>query len=255
MINPTDLSNGQFRASSRPLCFSTIPLPFSPEFRNIRHDAQLAASNFVSRPSNHRAPLQHRYKQAESTQSSSQEGHMRNRILMPALFAALALSAPARTWASQRDISDKGEERIVREVHHELVMLPFYGVFDNLAYKVEGATVTLLGQVTRPTLKSDAEAVVKKIEGVEQVNNQIEVLPLSTIDDRIRLAEYRAIYGKPPLDRYARMAIPPVHIIVKGGHVTLEGVIGTEMDKNVAVIRAKGVSGVFSVTDNLRVGP
>src|SRR5208282_2756129 len=101
------------------------------------------------------------------------------------------------------------------------------------------------GQVTRPTLKSDAEAAVKRIEGVEQVNNQIEVLPLSTMDDRIRLAEYRSVYGKAPLDRYARMAIPPVHIIVKGGHVTLEGVVGNQLDKNMAVIRAKGVPGVF----------
>jgi len=180
---------------------------------------------------------------------------MRNRLLIAPLFAALALSAPARTWAFQGGVSEKGVERIVREVHHELVMLPFFGVFDDLEYKVDGATVTLMGQVTRPTLKSDAESAVKRIEGVEQVINQIEVLPLSTMDDRIRLAEYRAIYGHPPLDRYARMAIPPVHILVKNGHVTLVGVVSNQMDKTTAEIRAKGVSGVFSVADNLTVGP
>jgi hyperosmotically inducible protein len=140
-----------------------------------------------------------------------------------------------------------------REVRHELITLPYYGVFDNLAFKVHGYTVTLMGQVTRPTLKSDAEAAVRRIEGVERVDNQIEVLPLSPADDRIRIAEYRAIYGQSALERYALQAIPPVHIIVKGGHVTLEGVVANEMDKNIANLRANSVPGVFSVTNNLRV--
>jgi hyperosmotically inducible periplasmic protein len=146
-----------------------------------------------------------------------------------------------------------GQDRIAREVRHELVMLPYYGVFDNLAYRVDGNTVTLLGQVTRPTLKSDAEHVVKDVEGVEKVNNQIEVLPLSPMDDRIRMAEYRAIYSAPGLDRYAMQAVPPIHIIVSNGKVTLEGVVANEADKNMANIRANGVSGVFSVNNNLRV--
>jgi len=146
-----------------------------------------------------------------------------------------------------------GQDRITREVRHELVMLPYYGVFDNLAYRVDGNTVTLLGQVTRPTLKSDAEHVVKDIEGVERVNNQIEVLPLSPMDDRIRLAEYRAIYSAPGLDRYAMQAVPPIHIIVSNGKVTLEGVVANQADKDMANVRANGVSGVFSVTNNLRV--
>jgi hyperosmotically inducible protein len=132
-------------------------------------------------------------------------------------------------------------------------MLPYYGVFDNLAYKVEGYTVTLIGQVTRPTLKSDAENVVKKIEGVEHVKNEIEVLPPSPGDDRIRRAEYRTIYGDTGLNRYALQAVPPIHIIVKNGNVALEGVVATEADKNVAGIRANGVSGVFAVVNNLRV--
>jgi hyperosmotically inducible protein len=146
-----------------------------------------------------------------------------------------------------------GQDRISREVRHELVMLPYYGVFDNLAYRVDGTTVTLLGQVTRPTLKSDAGNVVKGIEGVSRVENQIQVLPLSSMDDRIRMAEYRAIFGKPGLDRYAMQAVPPIHIIVDNGKVTLEGVVSTEADKNQAGIYANGVSGVFSVNNNLRV--
>lgn len=145
------------------------------------------------------------------------------------------------------------DARITREVRHELVMLPYYGVFDNLAYRVDGRTVTLLGQVTRPTLKSDAENVVKRIEGVEKVNNQIQVLPLSPMDDRIRMAEFRAIYSTPGLDRYGMQAVPPIHIIVDNGKVTLEGVVGTEADKNLAGVKANGVTGVFSVNNNLRV--
>jgi hyperosmotically inducible protein len=112
--------------------------------------------------------------------------------------------------------------------------------------------VTLLGQVTRPTLKSDAENVVKRIEGVQRVDNQIKVLPLSSNDDRIRIALYRAIYGHAQLNRYAMQAVPPIHIIVENGNVTLEGVVANEGDKNVANIQANGVSGVFSVTNNLR---
>ena len=145
------------------------------------------------------------------------------------------------------------QDKIVKEVRHELVMLPYYGVFDNLAYRVDGAKVTLFGQVTKPTLKSDAERVVKKIEGVEQVDNEIEVLPLSPTDDRIRIATYRAIYSKPALQRYQMGAVPPIHIIVKNGNITLEGVVAREMDKTVAGMQANGVPGTFSVTNNLRV--
>ena len=171
--------------------------------------------------------------------------------------AARQATPPAAPGAT-RNLADAGastagEQRITRQVRHELVMLPYYGVFDNLAYRVDGYTVTLMGSVTRPTLKSDAENVVKGIEGVERVVNQIEVLPLSPNDDRIRIATYRAIYGQTGLDRYALQAVPPIHIIVKNGNVTLEGVVSSEMDKNLAEMQAKGVSGVFSVTNNLRV--
>jgi hyperosmotically inducible protein len=149
---------------------------------------------------------------------------------------------------------DPGESRIAREVRHQLVMLPYYGVFDDLAFRVDGGTVTLLGQVTRPTLKSDAENVTKRVEGVTQVVNNLEVLPLSPMDDQIRMAVYRAIYGDPALStRYGFRALPSIHIIVKNGQVTLEGVVANEGDKNLANIRANGVSGVFSVTNNLQV--
>ncbi len=166
------------------------------------------------------------------------------------LVLAMAGAAGAQV---RRTPSERGRERLIREVHHELVMLPYYGVFDNLTYRVDGYKVTLMGQVTRPTLKSDAEAAVKKIEGVESVDNRIEVLPLSPNDDRVRLAVYRAIYGHPNLDRYALRAVPTIHIIVNNGNVTLEGVVATEADKNVAGIQATSVSGVFSVKNNLRV--
>ncbi len=166
---------------------------------------------------------------------------------------AAALTAPVAAPAQQRGLSEKGRARIEREVRHELVMLPYYDVFDNLAYKVDGGNVTLYGQVTRPTLKDSAERVVKDIEGVERVDNQIEVLPPSPTDDRIRVATYRAIYGHSALQRYGLAAVPSIHIVVKNGHVTLEGVVDNEADKDIAGIQARGVPGVFSVTNNLQV--
>ncbi|MEO8129778.1 MAG: BON domain-containing protein [Bryobacteraceae bacterium] len=144
-------------------------------------------------------------------------------------------------------------KKMVKEIRHELVMLPYYNVFDNLSYKVDGSKVTLLGQVTRPTLKSDAGRVVKSVEGVDTVDNQIEVLPLSPNDDRLRVAVYRAIYGQASFQRYEMQAVPPIHIIVRNGNVILEGVVATEGDKNLANIKANGVSGVFGVTNNLVV--
>ena len=176
---------------------------------------------------------------------------MQRRLLIPVLLLFLAADVGGVT-ANQAG-SSRGTERIIREVRHELVMLPYYGVFDNLAYKVDGDAVTLMGQVTRPTLKSDAENVVKKIEGVEHVKNEIEVLQVSPDDNRIRRAVFRAIYGDPTMDRYAIQAVPPIHIIVKNGHVTLVGAVAAEADKNIAGIRANGVPGVFSVTNNLLV--
>lgn len=170
-------------------------------------------------------------------------------LLLPAVVAASAMLLPAQ----QPRVSEKGTNRLVKEVRHELVMLPYYGVFDNLAFQVDGYTVTLLGEVTRPVLKSDAERAVKQIEGVEKVVNRIEVLPTSPNDDRIRLAVYRAIYAQPALQLYSLRAVPPIHIIVKNGNVTLEGAVAREADKNIAGVQANGVPGVFSVKNNLSI--
>jgi hyperosmotically inducible protein len=175
-------------------------------------------------------------------------------LLIGAVAAAMGQQrAAADRSAAVKAPGDRSAGRLAREVRHELVMLPYYGVFDNLAFRVDGNAVTLLGQVTRPTLKSDAEKVVKDVEGVERVTNNIEVLPLSPNDDRIRFAVYRAIYGDTALSRYGYQAVPPIHIIVNNGKLTLEGVVATEADKNIANVRANGVPGVFSVTNNLRV--
>ena len=168
------------------------------------------------------------------------------RTLVPLFLAAHILIA-------QPSSSERARQRIEKEVRHELVMLPYYGVFDNLAFRVDGAKVTLLGQVARPTLKSDAGRVVKSIEGVEAVDNQIQVLPLSPNDDRIRRAVYNAVYSFPSLNQYSHRAVPPIHIIVNNGNVSLEGAVSNEGDKNAAGIRANGVSGVFKVTNNLQV--
>jgi hyperosmotically inducible protein len=150
--------------------------------------------------------------------------------------------------------SPQDEARLAQQVRHELLMLPYYGVFDDLAFRVDGSTVTLMGYVVQPVLKSDAENVVKRIEGVTKVINNIEVLPPSPMDDQIRLAEYRAIYLDPTLvTRYGYRALPPIHIIVKNGNVTLEGVVASQADKNLIGIRAKGVPNVFSVANNLQV--
>ena len=142
---------------------------------------------------------------------------------------------------------------LAREVRHQLVLLPYYSVFDNLAFRVDGDHVTLEGQVSRPTLKSDAENVVKSIEGVRSVTNNIEVLPTSPMDDQLRRALFQAIYSDPSLSRYAWSAVPSIHIIVKNGNVTLEGVVDNETDKNLAGIRANSVPNVFSVKNNLVV--
>jgi len=175
------------------------------------------------------------------------------RTLFMVFVFTWVLVAAHNTGATTQKQEPKGGD-LMKEVRHQLVLLPYYSVFDNLAYKIEGSKVTLIGQVVRPTLKSDAENVVKKVEGVSSVDNQIEVLPVSPMDDRIRRAAYRAIYGDPAFTRYGFQAVPSIHIIVKNGNITLEGVVDSEGDKNLAGIRANGVPNVFSVKNNLVVG-
>jgi hyperosmotically inducible protein len=162
------------------------------------------------------------------------------------MILALAVFAAPMFARATRSLPD--------EVRHQLVMLPYYSVFDNLAYNVSpDGVVTLSGDVRQPWLKSDAERAVKHIDGVAGVVNNIKVLPLSPMDNRIRRAEYRAIYGFGGLYRYAMGTNPAIHIIVDNGHVTLVGVVDNPADKNLAYIRANSVPGVFSVTNDLRV--
>jgi hyperosmotically inducible periplasmic protein len=142
---------------------------------------------------------------------------------------------------------------LTEQVRHKLAMIPWYSVFDNLEYQVNNDTVTLLGQVTRPVIKNEAGSSVKGIEGVKVVDNQIEVLPPSPFDDQVRRKEYRSIYSFGPLQPYALGVNPGIHIIVKGGNVTLEGVVRTQADKDAANIRARSVPRGFAVTNNLRV--
>ncbi len=181
-------------------------------------------------------------------------------IFLAAVLLTPSLSIAQDTKDSKHHHNDSfvpgpaNEARIAKEVRHNLVMLPFYSIYDDLGFTVNGGTVTLEGAVVRPTLKSDAENVTKRVEGVTNVVNNIEVLPLSPMDNQIRAAETRAIYGNGTIgSRYGNQALPPIHIIVKNGHVTLEGVVANEFDKNFINVRANSVPNVFSVTNNLVV--
>lgn len=173
------------------------------------------------------------------------------KLLWTGMILGTSLLA-AQVGFAQNHVSDAARNRIEREVRREIVMLPFYSLFDHFEFRVDGEAVTLMGKVSRPTLKSDAERVVKKIEGVKKLNNEIQVLPLSSNDDGLRIALYHAIYGHTTLQTLAIRAVPPIHIIVENGNVTLEGVVADEMQKNIANAQANSVPGVFSVTNNLR---
>ena len=181
---------------------------------------------------------------------------VKSRLILGLALLGLGLSAAVITAMSAAPAASqetKANQNLVREVRHQLLLLPYYSVFDNLAFKVDGDHVTLEGQVTNPTLKHDAEAVVKGIEGVSGVTDNIEVLPPSPMDDQLRHALYRAIYGDPTLSKYGWSSMPTIHIIVKNGHVSLEGVVDNETDKNIAGVRANTVPNVFEVKNNLVV--
>jgi len=170
---------------------------------------------------------------------------IKKRILIA--LALLVLAVPAALAAT-------GQQKTMDKVRKQLVTLPYYGVFDNLEYQLEGDTATLYGQVQNPITRQDAERRVAKIEGINHVINNIQVLPVSGFDDSIRAREYRAVFGSGSLYRYSMGANPSIHIVVKNGHVTLDGVVSNETDSRLAYIAARGVSGVFSVTNNLKVG-
>lgn len=164
-----------------------------------------------------------------------------------AFAAAVVLLAAGLSQAAE------AEERLAAKVRHEILVLPWYGVFDAISYEVKGGTVRLSGEVTRPTLKSDIGRIVARLEGVEKVVNDIEVLPLSPYDDRLRLAVLRAVYGYPALQRYGMPVQAPIRIIVRNGQVELKGVVDSEADRNLAFMRANGVAGVFAVENRLLV--
>jgi hyperosmotically inducible protein len=173
-------------------------------------------------------------------------------------FVALALATlmiavyTASATTTQNQPVD--EQALSKHVHHALITNPWYGVFDNLEYTLNGTEVVLSGQVVLPVTKSDAEKAVMHVAGVTRVVNDIMVLPVSRFDDQIRRAEFRTIFSGTTLGRYAMGPVPSIHIIVNNGHVTLEGAVMNQMDYNIARIRANEVPGVFSVTNNLRIG-
>jgi hyperosmotically inducible protein len=171
---------------------------------------------------------------------------MKNKWLVVATLVAAASLVPAAP-------KNPNLSTLEDKVRHELVMLPYRTIFDDLSFRVDGSTVTLFGEVTKPVLKSDAGNVVKRLEGVERVDNEIEVLPLSSFDDAIRLGTARAIYSYPALQRYGAGTQPSIHIIVKNGNVTLVGFVSSDMDKQLAFMRANGVPGVFVVNNQLQV--
>jgi hyperosmotically inducible protein len=179
------------------------------------------------------------------------ENKMNSRLMLViclGLASASLISARPRT-----DVQPAAVQHIQKEVRHELILLPFVTVFDNLGYQVNGSDVTLVGQVRQPSLKDEAENVVKKIEGVTHINNQIEVLSESPFDSTLRLRLFRAIYDYSALQRYALDVNKPIRIIVNRGHVRLEGVVDNQVDKSIVGIRAKSVPESFSVDNNLQI--
>ena len=176
--------------------------------------------------------------------------------VLPFALVVMGIGAGTQSALAQpAAAASPAQARIQKEVRHELLMLPNFTVFDNIEYQVSGDTVTLIGDVTQPVLKSDAENVVKHIEGVSQVVNKINVLPPAPMDNQSRVALYRAIYGFPALEKYAMGVQKPIRIIVNMGKVTLEGVVDNQADKDMAALRANTVPGLFAVANNLRVVP
>ncbi len=185
---------------------------------------------------------------------------MNMRRFMGSVVFAASLLVPGTVFAQGKHHSDtfvpgtSDEAHLLQEVRHQLAMLPYYTIFDDLGFRVDGTNITLEGAVTNPVLKSDAENVVKRVEGVTQVTNNIEVLPVSPMDWQTRRAVARAIYGSPEIgDKYGYQALPSIHIIVKNGNVTLEGIVDNNFDRILINTKANTVPNVFHVTNNLQV--
>jgi hyperosmotically inducible protein len=171
---------------------------------------------------------------------------LRRNLFGTILAVGAALAVPVAMYASPGGDLEE-------QVQHKLLTLPYYNVFDDLSFRVDNGTVILMGQVTEPYVRNDAENSVKHLEGVKAVKNEIETLPLSNFDNRIRLNTYQAIYGYGPLQHYGVGSERNIHIIVKNGNITLEGVVANDADRTLAYVRANGVPGVFSVTNDLQV--
>ena len=177
-------------------------------------------------------------------------------LVLGLVFAVPAVRAQRPTTAKSAAVAPKPEEpQLLHEIRHQLTVLPYYSVFDYIAFTLDGNKVTLTGYVLRPTLRASAEAAVKSLEGVASVQNMIEVLPKSPTDDDSRRAVYRAIFEDATLQKYGASEVPGVHIILRSGEVTLEGTVATDAEKNLASTRAAGVSGVSAVKNNLAVHP
>ncbi len=176
-----------------------------------------------------------------------------NKTIVLQAILAVCLLAPAGTASAAT--ARKQTKTLADEVRHQILMLPYYGMFDDLSFMIQDHnTVVLTGEVTQPVVKYDAESAVRSIEGVGKVIDKIEVLPPSRFDNQIRWATYRAIFSKPGFEKYADQAVSPIRIVVKNGHVTLDGFVDSKLDKNIADMAARSVPGVFSVTDNLQIG-
>jgi hyperosmotically inducible protein len=178
---------------------------------------------------------------------------MRALKILTATGIALTLCLAAESKTAQAGKQPRADENLARVVHHQLLTLPYYSVFDNLMFTIDGDKVTLSGQVVRPTLKEHAEAAVRSIEGVSSVVSTIEVLPKSPADDQLRRQVYRAIFEDMVLERYAVQAVPPIHIIVKNGAVTLQGTVDNEGDGSLAAQRANTVAGIQNLANHLVV--
>ncbi len=181
--------------------------------------------------------------------------------LASVLVLGLLVAAPSLEAQHQRGVkpaiaAPKAEEpQLPREIRHQLLVLPYYSVFDYIAFTLDSGKVTLTGYVLRPTLRADAEAAIKSLEGVSAVKNLIEVLPKSATDDDSRRAVYRAIFEDSTLQRYAASDVPVIHILLRNGEVTLEGVVSSEAEKNLASTRASGVSGINGVMNHITIRP
>ncbi len=179
------------------------------------------------------------------------------RALLPALALSATLGAAVRAQGPVQRPAPRtglGLTLIERDLRHELATLSRYGVFDHLAFRLdENGVATLLGHVRSQGLRSEAERAAREVAGVREVQNRIEVLTPSASDDRLRVALFDAIYRSSALERYAFQSMPPIHIVVQGGRVTLEGVVGSDLDRTMAAMRARDVAGVLGVTNNLVV--